>query len=66
MAKWMGGIPKKCDICGVPLEKFFIDGKTRFGAWAIMCEGCHRDQRIGLGIGKGQKFDLKTLEKIDG
>lgn len=64
--KWMGGVPKNCDICHVPLEKTFVDGRTAFGPWAIMCEACHRDQHIGLGTGKGQKYDLKTLEKIEG
>jgi len=62
----MGTIPVKCDLCSVKLEKVFIDGQTVYGGWAILCEVCHRDQRIGLGLGKGQKFLLETLEKIEG
>ena len=71
MAKrWMGGVPKDCDLCHNPFgfknTMVFIDGRTAFGPWAIMCEACHRDQHVGLGTGKGQRYDLKTLEKIDG
>lgn len=67
MAKtWLGPVPDKCQICGTHLTEVFIDGKTRFGPWAIMCAACHRDQAYGLGTGLGQKYDLNTLEKIDG
>lgn len=64
--RWYGPAPKQCDICHVPLTQTFVDGRTQFGPWAIMCAGCHRDQAIGLGVGRGQRYDLKTLEKIDG
>ena len=68
--KWMGEQPKDCDLCHNPFgfknTKVFIDGRTAFGPWAIMCEACHRDQNIGLGTGKGQKYNWDTLEKIDG
>jgi hypothetical protein len=64
--KWMGVTPANCDLCHVPLTTEFIDGATAFGPWAIMCPACHRDQARGLGTGRGQKYDLKTLEKIDG
>lgn len=64
--KWMGMVPANCDLCHVPLSDKFVDGATRFGPWAIMCPGCHRDQALGLGTGRGQMYDLQTLEKIDG
>lgn len=63
---WMGSTPSHCDLCRQPLAQQFVDGKTQFGPWAIMCAICHRDQAIGLGLGRGQRYDLKTLEKIDG
>jgi len=67
MAKqWMGSVPTHCDICKGKITQQFIDGATRFGQWAIMCPMCHRDQAIGLGTGKGQRYDAKTLVKIDG
>ena len=66
VAKWMGSVPKTCDLCKVPLTTSFIDGKTRFGPWAIMCPACHRDQALGLGVGRGQAYSLDTLQKIGG
>ena len=64
--RWETKAPEKCDGCGDILETYFIDGKTIFGPWAIMCENCHTTHGVGLGIGLGQKYDLKTLEKIAG
>ena len=64
-AKWYGMTPKKCDICGAKLKKVFIDGRTKMGAWANMCEQCHKEQGVGLGIGKGQKYELKVIKDGD-
>jgi hypothetical protein len=65
--KWMGN-HDHCDICGESLdeEAFFVDGKTRIGHWALMCPDCFVSYGIGLGVGKGQSYDAKTLEKIGG
>lgn len=63
--KWGAEAPEICDGCGDILEGIFIDGKTIFGQWAIMCENCHTTHGVGLGIGLGQKYDLGTLEKIE-
>lgn len=62
---WMGELPTNCQICHVALTQTFVDGKTRFGPWAIMCAGCHRDQRFGLGTGMGQRYDAKTGEMLN-
>lgn len=65
--KWMGTPPSKCQLCERYLKNAFIDGKLVFGtSWAIMCTGCHSFHGVGLGAGRGQKYDLKTLEKIEG
>ncbi len=66
MNRWLGTPPTNCDLCRVKLSGKFVDGRTAFGPWAIMCSGCHRDQKIGLGTGRGQAYDLTTLEKIEG
>jgi hypothetical protein len=63
--KWYGIPPKKCDICGTALKRFFIDGRTDTGAWANMCERCHKERGVGLGIGKGQKYELKVIKDGD-
>ena len=64
--KWMGSKPEKCDLCGKKFEEIFIDGKTEMGPWGLLCGVCHYMYGVGLGTGRGQKYDLKTLEKIDG
>jgi hypothetical protein len=64
--KWMGTTPVKCGCCTRDPKKFFVDGKTRFGPWAIMCEECFPQFGRGLGDGRGQKYDAQTLEKIGG
>jgi hypothetical protein len=64
--KWMGSKPTTCDLCHKPLVDQFIDGRTAWGPWGIMCRSCHFAQGTGLGTGRGQLYDLKTLEKLDG
>ncbi len=66
--KWQSKKPEKCDICKSPLDKavFFVDGKTVFGPWATMCQACHTQHGLGLGQGKGQMFELDTLELAKG
>lgn len=64
--KWLGPRPTSCELCTLPLEKEFIDGATRFGPWAIMDPKCHKKHGRGLGLGFGQRYDLNTLEKLEG
>ena len=66
--KWIGTWPKNCDICGIPLDIgwSFIDGKTMYGPWALMCPSCHVEVGVGLGTGKGQEYSAETLIKIGG
>jgi len=66
MGKWMGPLPDRCDFCGEALKNRFVDGKTVYGPWGILCQNCHKAIGVGLGLGKGQMYDLKTLEKIRG
>jgi len=55
-----------CDICKHPAEEYYVDGKTVFGPWANMCIACHKIHGVGLGINKGQKYNVKTRNKVDG
>ena len=64
MPKWNGSRPL-CDLCN-ELHEWFVDGKTLVGLWAIMCPLHFDTYGIGLGLGKGQKYDTATLEKIEG
>jgi hypothetical protein len=68
--RWMGDIPKKCDLAGmVPgkhdMSEGFVDGGTQFGPWANMCLACHKVHGVGLGTGKGQRYDATGL-KVEG
>lgn len=66
--QWSGTWPTKCDLCKKDLkqEDKFFDARTWFGPWALMCVVCFASEGVGLGLGKGQMYDSKTLEKIGG
>lgn len=60
MTKWTGTKPEQCDCCfGIKgsVELAFIDGRTKFGPWAIMCDVCHPEFGTGLGTGHGQRYE---------
>jgi len=65
--KWFGSKPDACDVCGRKPTPYFVDGRLA-GAhtWALMCPECFKALGVGLGTGKGQKYDSKTLEKLEG
>jgi hypothetical protein len=52
----------KCDICKEKILGNFVDGKTVFGPWAIMCPSCFKERGVGLGTGKGQEFNSKRVK----
>lgn len=68
--KWMGTKPTTCDICHEHLENLFVDGRTKFGPWGMLCIQCHADKGFGLGLGKGQLYryntETKEWDKKDG
>lgn len=58
---YMGELPTHCQKCNLPLGKYFIAGKERSGAeGSIMCEDCHTLFGIGLGEGRGQRYETAT------
>lgn len=64
--RWMSTMPERCDICHNSLKsKPFVDGRTAGGPWATMCEQCHKRYGVGLGTGKGQKYNAEGI-KIEG
>ena len=70
MGKWLSKADN-CDICKEPLDwalnkQWFVDGATQMGPWALMCPRCFEMYGVGLGTGRGQKYDYKTKEKIEG
>lgn len=63
---WRGSKPEDCDTCGADISNTgFVDGKTTMGPWAMMCFACHERCGVGLGLGRGQKYNAK-LEKVEG
>jgi len=58
MTTWCGSVPPQDDF-GVPIKSEFIDGRTREGPWAMMSPWSHRAYGVGLGTGKGQKYQKK-------
>jgi hypothetical protein len=49
---------KTCDICHKPCKQQYIDGKTHRGPWANMCPTCYTYHGVGLGVGRGQRYEL--------
>jgi hypothetical protein len=70
MAKQWQGDKLACDLCtqtGVRLDtEHFVDGKTKMGAWAIMCDAHFHRFGVGVGPGQGQRYDAKTGEQVEG
>lgn len=61
---WLGEV-EGCDLCG---RKFglanlggivFIDGRMKSGSWAIMCLECYKENGVGVGVGRGQVYELQ-------
>lgn len=58
MAKTWLGKRDKCDLCKRDISKeAFVDGRTTFGPWALMCTYCHTLYGVGLGTGFGQVYE---------
>lgn len=64
--QWFDERPTHCQVCDGTLHEKFIDGRTQWGPWALMCTTCHSSYGCGLGSGRGQAYDLDTLEKLEG
>lgn len=67
VVKWLSGTT--CDFCGqdcTKVGKTFVDGKTTRGPWGLMCSSCYVFEGTGLGLGRGQRYDSKTLLKVEG
>ncbi len=47
---------ESCQLCRTR-KPAVIDGKTIMGTWAFMCQRCHTQYGVGLGLGKGQKLE---------
>ena len=55
-ATWLGS--HTCDFCHKEITDILYDGKTYLGPWATMCPTCWAENGIGLGTGRGQKYEM--------
>lgn len=55
---------KTCDFCGKDCGSRYIDGSTRMGPWATMCQWCYLKRGNGLGTGRGQCYDRKDIDGV--
>lgn len=53
---WMGSEPTRCDLCNTVIKFLFVDGKTVWGTWGILCSKCLDDCGVGIGPGRGQLY----------
>jgi hypothetical protein len=56
MTYWQGTVGPKDDF-GLEIEDEFVDGRTFGGSWAIMTPRSHRKSGVGLGTGRGQRYE---------
>ena len=63
---WFGS--HTCDFCHKEITGALYDGKTCFGPWATMCPACWAENGVGLGTGRGQKYEMHDgkLIKVEG
>lgn len=47
----------RCDICRLEEQREIYDARTISGQWGWICKFCFASMGIGLGIGKGQKYE---------
>ena len=62
--KWLGSKPTTCDICHKPFTDTMLDARTTSGRWGLLCPDCHKDYGVGIGIGRGQEYRLRSGEWI--
>ena len=48
--------PEVCDLCSQPLPDVAYDARTAYGPWGWLCPDCFTRAGVGLGLGKGQRY----------
>ena len=57
---WAGLVPLNCDLCHGVIGSTFVDGRTTQGPWGCLCPQCHSRYGVGLGTGRGQRYDKQA------
>lgn len=78
---YTGEPPKQCELCKAAITTVFIDGQVRAMCyspvntryvqrfvWSHVCVECHARTGIGLGSGKGTRYEKtgKNFVKVGG
>lgn len=62
---WIGSPPTRCDLCEQPILRSFVDGRVRrAGVWGHLCLSCHETDGSGLGVGRGQRYELEVALNV--
>lgn len=62
MSTWYG--ETTCNFCKREItEGQLYDANTVFGCWAVMCHNCYIKYGIGVGTGKGQRYEYNKTTK---
>lgn len=56
---WLSPVGETDDFNN-PIEDVIIDGRTVMGPWALMTPAAHRKYGVGLGTGKGQRYEKQA------
>ena len=60
MARYWTGDPPLKDDFNIPITNEFVDGMTRRGPWAFMTPSSFRKNGVGLGPGRGQRYEKQA------
>ena len=68
---WIGDKPTQCNACEGDFLRStsFVDGVIRPSSgpiWGVFHVTCFKNHGGVFGTGRGQQFDMKTLEKVKG
>jgi hypothetical protein len=55
---WMGDAPAQCDICNGGFASVMYDARTKSGQWGNICRKCFSAYGVGIGMGRGQRYEL--------
>lgn len=49
--------PSECDLCEEAIDQEFADALIPdYGSWGSVCPNCAGAQRVGYGLGRGQRY----------
>lgn len=59
---WCGEVKDECNVCKGSFNGTMYDANLRMG-WANCCHRCFMDYGMGLGMGRGQKYEQQETNR---